>query len=587
MDDFNNMNDNDYNDDYYDPDDPDEIMNQQDEVFLHDGMHTLDDDGLDTISDSDDDETSDGDGDDDNNRFNAVSKQQSSLSKDEIEELSKYGPTGANFNNYRNIENERGFSGSRHDFKRTKPLYTDEQFHAQPLDLRVALILSDGQWYDSEKLRKLCRHDDIQDIQDIVDDMLEQDMIVASDSGESYRMTYNQLYDWRMHHGIPLDAQIIQSILYPRLITIGSKTVTEQEVFLPVKRHKFGSVKFTLRNDADIDDIIDNLGYIGRFVQIELPYRWAVICLSADWAKKKLEAYERERGGKGHVFVDTKHDKPSIYNNGLQRDLNEIDPRAIDQIVRFYQTFQTTSANGELRPAILQQSSYKTLQLYLNDCKNDSGVLVQLNKWIIDAIQHYDERCGSPFAAYLTMVANRRVNDIPKTIIGDELAEFQNIKSKVVKSLNKDNGEGEWYSTQQIIERMHRDYPNYDITEDKFNKLDDELSTWKQMKHMDGLQWDETGEEKRFKPSNTVNSIDMQHDITDTVNERNANVSRIQHAIVQAAILSNNTRDARLMLMMLANSSSLGSALMNSMSALISDDYRDSLAMALAHVKYE
>lgn len=523
--------------------------------ILDDGMHTLDDDGLDAETYEPDDG------------------------------LSEYGPEGADFRNYRSIENERGFNGSRHDFKRTKPLYTDEQFHVQPLGFRVGAILSDGQWYTPEKIRKFCRHDGIDDIQDIIDAMLEKDMIVSSDSGESYRMTYDQMREWRMDHGIPMDAQIIQSILYPRLITIGSKTVTEQEVFLPVKRHRFGSVKFTLRDDADINDIIENLGYMGRFIQVGNLNRWVVICLSADWAKNKLEEYEKERGGRGHVFVDASRERPSIYNNGFQRDLNEIDHRALEQIIRFYQTFQTVSSTGELRPAILQPSSYKTLQVYLNDGKGDNGVMAQLNKWIIDAIQHYDERCGSPFAAYLQMVANRRVNDIPKAVIGEELAEFQNMKSKAVKALNRKHGEGDYFTANQIVGQLHEDFPSYDIDEERYGRLDKELSTWKQMRHMEGLQWDETGEEKRFDLNRTGNAVDRQRDIADSVNERNAGISRIQHAVVKAAILSGRTRDARIVLMMLANSASLGSALMGSMSTMLSDDYRDALAMALENVR--
>lgn len=554
---------------------------------LADGMHTLDDGAL-----PGDDENrledhvvainADGDGDDDEPGGTTEAEDGEGLSDDGF---SGYGPEGADFTKYRNIERERGFNGSRHDFKRTKPLYTDEQFHAQPLGFRVGAILSDGQWYTAEKIRKYCRHDDIDDIQDIIDNMLENDMVVSSDSGESYRMTYDQMHDWRMEHGIPMDAQIIQSILYPRLITVGSKTVTEQEAFLPVKRHRFGSVKFTLKDDADINDIIDNLGYIGRFVHVGYLNRWVVMCLSADWAKKKLEEYEKERGGKGHVFVDTGRERPGIYNNGLQRDLNEMDPRALEQIVRFYQTFRTMGPTGEIRPAMLQPSSYRTMQVYLDDGRGDSGVMAQLDKWIIDAIQHYDERCGSPFAAYLQMVANRRVNDIPKTVIGEELAEFQNMKAKAVKALNRKHGEGDYFTGKQIVSQLHEDFPSYDIDEERFARLDKELSTWKQMRHMEGLQWDETGEEKRFDLNRTGNAVDRQRDMAGSMNERNASTSRIQHAVVKAAIRSGSSKDARIMLMMLANSSSLGSALMGSMSAMLSDDYRDALAVALDDVK--
>lgn len=111
------------------------------------------------------------------------------------------------------MSTERGYAGSRHDFKRTKPMFTDEQFIEKDLYFRIGAILSDGQWYDADKIRKIAHETSLEPVQDIIDDMLENDLIVASDSGESYRMTYDQLHEWRDKHHIPLDAQIVKSIL--------------------------------------------------------------------------------------------------------------------------------------------------------------------------------------------------------------------------------------------------------------------------------------------------------------------------------------------------------------------------------------
>ena len=149
--------------------------------------------------------------------------------------------------------------------------------------------------------------------------------------------------------------------------------------------------------------------------------------------------------------------------------------------------------------------------------------------------------------------------------------------AKAVKALNKKYSEGEWYTVNQIIDMMHRNYPDYQIDEKKYSQLDEELKTWQQMKHMSGLEWTETGEEKRFN--------DEKQDLDDAMLKRNSESSRIQHAIVKATILSGKTIDGRLMLMMLNHSSSLGSALMSSMSAMLTDDYRDSLAIVLSTMK--
>lgn len=489
----------------------------------------------------------------------------------EVSDLDRYVP----------ISDKKGFNGSRHDFKRTKPLFTDMQFKAKPIEYRIGAILSDGQWYDTKKLKIISKADSLEEVQTLIDRMIENDELIPSDSGESYRMTYSQMYDWRKSHNIPMDAQIVQSILYPRVITIGNKSITEQEVFIPVKRHRCGSVKFVVKPGVDMNQMKKDLAYVGRFMNIDLHYKWSIMCLSADWAKKVVEQYELDHGGRGALFEP--FGRPTIYNTGFQRDLNEINPCAIEQIVRFYQTFQTVSSNGELRPALLQPSSYRTLKVYLDDGAGDSGVMSQLNKWIIDAIQHYDERCGSPFAAYLQMLANRRVNDIPKTVIGRELSDFQNNKSKAVKALNKKHKEGDWYTPEQIIEEIHEINPDYEINVDKYNEYDNQLKMWQQMKHTTGLQWDETGEEKRFAEGST-NASDRQG-MTEESHEKNASSSRIQHAIIHAAVLSGCAYDARIMLTMLNNSSSLGAALMSSMSSMLSDAYRDALAISLSTLK--
>ena len=461
------------------------------------------------------------------------------------------------------------------DFHWTVPLWDAKEFKNFDIRFKVPAILSDGQWYTPDKIRKFIGESE-DDVLDVINAMMEAGVdIIRNDSGNSYRMSFSALERWRNEHDIGMDRQLIPTILYPRIVSYGGKSYTEPEIFDMVPLHRFGQVRFTLMHSDDINGIMDALYKFGRFSQDNTPEKWRLTCLAGDMGKKLLEEYEEAAGGYGSIFDE--HGRPNVYNTGMQRDINEFKPGLIEPIIRFYQTFKTTSSTGESRPAILQPSAYRTLKVYADDGDGEDGVVSQMNKWIITAIQHYDEKKGIPFAAYLGLIANNRVNDLAANAVGRTLSKFQNRKARAVKNLNKEHEDAHvWYSGDDIRNAMVRDDPEYVLTEAEYIDLDTQLKTWQQTRHTTNLQWDESGEEKKTDEFEMQNQIKQLSD-----DSRDASFSRIQHAVIHAGVVANTPKDARLMMAMLRHSSSLGAALLSNLSTELTDEYREALANAL------
>jgi hypothetical protein len=461
------------------------------------------------------------------------------------------------------------------DFHWTVPLWDAKEFKGFDARFKVPAIMTDGQWYTPDKIRKFSGEDD-ETVIDIINSMISDGVeIIRNDAGGSYRMSYAALSKWRNDNGIGMDKQLIPTILYPRIIKYGGKHYTEPEVFDMVPLHRFGQVRFTLIHSDDIHDMSSSMYRFGRFSQDNSPEKWRLTCLAGDMGKKLLEDYEESHGGYGSVFDE--HGRPNVYNTGTQRDISEFKPGLIEPIIRFYQTFKTTSSSGEPRPAILQPSAYKTLKVYADDGDGENGVISQMNKWIITAIQHYDEKKGIPFAAYLGLIANNRVNDLATNAIGRTLSKFQNRKARAIKNLNKKNPDaGIWYSRGDIIDAIASNDPDYVLTDTEYIDLDTQLKTWQQTRHTTNLQWDESGEEKQ------TGSFDMENQISQLSDtSRDASLSRIQHAVIHAGVESGKPVDTRLMLEMLRHSSGLGAALLSNLSTELSEQYRESLAQSL------
>lgn len=433
----------------------------------------------------------------------------------------------------------QGVGLSKHNFKRTEPLYTYSEFEKKPLEWRIHAILSDGQYYTISKIARIVRSDDAKTSK-IMLKMLKNGEIIASKSGESYRMSFEKLAKWRKNNNIELTQQIVPNILYPRIVHFHGKTMTEQEIFLNCPRHIAGNVKFTVKNENVIRKLKAEYGFLGHFINIEPPYKYMIVCLSADWVKNKLQQFNKSQGG--NQFVGS----ISVYNVSVIRDLVELDPMALEQIARFYQTFQTYSQGAEPRPAIMSPAAYKTLKLYLDDDTVtpglfNSGVMTQLNKWILDAIQHYDENCGSPFAAYLQMIVNRRVNDIPQTILGENLAKYQNLRDKAIKSIDKrEEYKGNWHSLEDIYAELEKINPEYTQNVDfsTFCAYDEDFKAWQSKRHnaTSELTWSETSSEKQFEEQHS------------TYAENQETKHNVQKAIIDSAVESGSVKDGKILL---------------------------------------
>lgn len=463
-------------------------------------------------------------------------------------------------------------------FRKTKPKYTMAEFMRLPQDVQVGFILSDGQWYTADKIRSIMRLKNDGLVQPIIDKMVEDGKLLKHPYAPSYRMSYEQLKDWRSKHGVAEDEQIIDRILYPRIFGTGSKRCTEVELFQQVPLHRIGYVNFMLATGADVKKLKKDMGYIGDFKEVA-PGKYKLHCLAANYVRQKLAAYEQANGGPGTFFQPR---SLNSYNVSYRRELYEFDQNQIADLIRFYVQF------GQVLVPLVK----KTFDAYLPDSDkigiDGKSSVRQLREslvmgWIIKIIRKYKEKDPTPFAAYIMKALPKEAFDFAASQIGKDLNKFQLEKVRAINNLKKiDKKEGrevlDYYSDEQLLKIMHEH--GYDITLDEFRAFDEDLKTWQKTRSPQSLQWSETGEERRVEDKRQDSALVMASDATADLESQ----FRIQRAVVRAALDTEDWDSAIRILGLLANSTTLTEALARGdVKSLISDRFRDALARGLSY----
>lgn len=466
------------------------------------------------------------------------------------------------------------------NFKKTTPLYTLKEFLALPVEEQVGLILADGQWYTVDKVKSIMRVKDDDTVKPIMDAMVKSKQLIRHANGTSYRMSFKQLSDYRSAHNIDVDAQIIDRILYPRIFGTGKDRMTEVELFMTVPLHRIGYVNFTLSSGADLAKLKKDMGYIGEFKEVA-PNEFKLHCLSANYVREKLAAYEQANGGPGTFF---KPRSLNSYNVALRREVNEFDQKKITELIRFYVQF------GQILVPIVK----KTFDAYLPDSDKvgvDGKSAVRqlreslITEWIVTIVRKYKEAKPIPFAVYVEKLLPRNAFDYAAEQIGRDLNKFQLEKVRAINRLKKlDKRAGreasEYYSDEQILALMHEH--EYDITPEEYKHFDDDLKTWQKSRSPQSLQWTETGEERKMDDRRQAsNNIVAESNSEDVDLESQY---RIQRAVVRAALETEDWESGVRMLGLLSNSTTLTEALgKGDVKNLIKNDFRNALARGLSY----
>lgn len=468
-------------------------------------------------------------------------------------------------------------ANGREFFKRTKPLYSMKEFLGFPLDVKVGLVLSDGQWYTPEKIAKTIKYKNVDEVRGIMDGMVANDELLVHENGLSYRMSLQQLEDWRGAHHVPLEAQVVDKILYPRIFGYGSHRRTEVELFLDAPLHRVGYVTMKLVPTADIAQLKADMGYIGEIKETE-PGVYRLYCLSADYVKKKVIAYENANGGPGTLF---QRGGVNTYNVAMRREVSEMNQYAVEDLIRFYVQFSQI-LNPQIRKA-LDHYLPATDRVALDGTNAMKSMRdSQVTEWVINAVTKYNERRPIPFAVYVENLLPRHAYDYANKQVGAEVNYFQLKKAKAIRVLDKQaknkNRSADDYYPDTVIHDTMKDI-GYNITMEQYKEYDEALKTWQKSRMTHSFEWDETGEERYMNEASQPTMLSgIEHESIDAESQH-----RIQLSAVKAAIKTRDWQSGIIMLKLLGNSSTLMEALdKGNVHDIITQRYTDALAVSLA-----
>lgn len=459
-------------------------------------------------------------------------------------------------------------------YRKQKALYTNEEFKQLDLRFRVGAILSDGQWYTSDKIRQWSKERNLDEINPILNEMMHQHQIIKSNNGASYRMSLRQMQQWRHDQHMSMDAQPIPKLLYPRVFGQGDHAMSEVELFESAPLHQVAILTFMLKNPDDIDKLKKDLGYLGRFRKSPTSGKYQLYALSNKVTKDALLKWEDSHGG--DIFVPGKFNSN---NSSRRRELIELDRHVVNELITFYIQFSK----------YLVPSIKKTFNVYLNgsigasasqrettDSISEGDSIIM--QWLLSLIKTYDEGRCVPFSYSIVMLFPRKAYDYSSKIIGDDLNRFQLEKNRAIKRLNEQSkAQGSLNSMKHIENSVICNEINkngsIDLSIHEYEDLDMSLKSWQKSYSQESLDWTETGEERGFVSKNDESFL-----------EGIASRSDIHHAIILAAEDTHDWSSEVIMFNALTDSS-IASAMMKGKMDLISDSFRDALATSLAEVR--
>lgn len=465
-------------------------------------------------------------------------------------------------------------------YRKERAVWTNEQFSQLELPFRVGAILSDGQWYTSDKIRLYAKEKTAREINVILADMVDRGEIIKSDNGVSYRMSLAQLRTWRKKNGLDMDAQVIPKLLYPRIFGDGDNQMTEVEMFLSVPLKPVGILTFRLFDDSKIDDLRSKLGYLGVFKPTDDEGKYKLFSLSNKSNKAELLKYEESHGG--HIFVPGKF---NANNTSKRRETIEFDQTALSEFVDFYVNFSK----------VLVPATKKTFDVYIGAGPGDTGMRRNkdtvnegdsiIMQWILELVQTYNESRCVPFSVAVMKTLPMKIYDYSSSMLGEDLNKFQLEKNRSIKRLNeerKKNGTltSKYIDDDVIINDMSDS--GYSIDRKQYREFNSVLKTWQKSHSTQQLDWDETGEEKKFKDSKmqSETSVPDAFSNTSTIEDLKRR-SDVQTAVIEASMESGDWKSGVTMLRLLADSS-LADIIMKGDDDIVTDEYKTYLASSLS-----
>lgn len=332
------------------------------------------------------------------------------------------------------------------------------RFYRLPAEVKFEDALSDGVFYNADKLAKVCR-EQVEKCQQWLDRKVAEGLLVRyKDGSGNYRMPYRNVIEHYKKRGLPLDKPIAVHLYAPRVWG----EMTEAEGFLKAPLKEVSYVTFKTFDMEIVGKIIEALRGVAK-VKIVEPGVYRAYCASSKYVRS--------------IIVDAVGG-PSVArslsvrgrNAVMRREFVDLDPDFAEGMLLFYIDFARLFTKGHK----------ETINLFLE--RNEQGS--QMAMWVLQAIEKFNEAESVPFSGYLASVLQRWPYDLPSEALGADVARYQRRRKKMLERTGRTSVDHELaaehlgLSVQQV-----RDYETRHLS-------------WLDVLSAKPLIWDDSAEEK-------------------------------------------------------------------------------------------
>jgi DNA-directed RNA polymerase specialized sigma subunit len=277
--------------------------------------------------------------------------------------------------------------------------------------------LSDGQWHPEYKIKKEIGESKIIEV---LTDLEEKD-ILLSGVNNSFRMNSSILPTWRSYTDFPKknDARYT-----PRVFG----GILEDDGWAMAELKNYDLIHFRTNGDISKGDIEKIISYSGLVTRSEDGLYRIFVKDSGDDTYNVIKNYVFSEPNKSFSGVRLEKDIK-------RRDLKDLDRKYFSDLCQYYGNFAK----------VLLKSNMSSITKHIAE---PDDIQQQINLWVIDAVQRYDNTTSIPFAAYLGKSLSNWVFNLNRQSFGRSAADVELKHSRAANQFRTE------YSREPTIEEL-------------------------------------------------------------------------------------------------------------------------------------
>jgi len=361
-------------------------------------------------------------------------------------------------------------------------LYKGREFFTLPLEYKLSVLMSDGQWWSPQKLTAMTSYPGGRsgppiitqqpEVERVLGRLQAEGVVVRSATGaRSYRYPLESVEQWYQDNNVAYEQRLVASNFPVRLF--GGRT--EVEGFLTAPLREVASLSFENVSERVLYAVREALVGVG-IVRRGKANRVFVRALAVDPARGIVEDTLKQ-------FEESRNLRVSVRRMTYRRPVSDLPADFHEDLIEFYVMFLRDILKGQM----------ETIRVFL---PAEEDQVAQLAEWATETIEKYNEMESVPLSGFLQRTVPYWAMDLPQQFLGKELAVFQRKRAKAIKEMRKEQGvtASHEFPLREIAHHMGVEF-------EEFLVLKEQNDTWFRQRNMDSIIWgDDSGEEKPGTP---------------------------------------------------------------------------------------